>query len=214
VKLYKASQAALRLGISKQTLLRYEKKGILPDSRRNHINSWREYSDEDLRKLKTILRRGFTLIEVVMVIVIVGILTAIAIPRFQAFYAVKLDGAAKKLISDIRYVQQIAISNHTSTRIVFDSAAERYRAEEESPRGSNFWRAISSPFMSGSMITDFTNDPQYAGVNITGPSFGSSSTLMFDWRGQPVSGGEVTLSYRDNTRRIEVVATTGQVRAQ
>lgn len=214
MKLYKASQAALKLGISKQTLLRYEKKGILPSSRRNHINAWREYSDKDLRKLKTILRRGFTLIEVVMVIVIVGILTAIAIPRFQAFYAVKLDGAAKKVISDIRYVQQIAIANHTSTRIVFDPVTERYRAEEESPRGSNFWRAISSPFMSGSMTADFTKDPQYAGINITSPSFGAGSTLMFDWRGQPVSGGSVTLSYNDNTRRVEVVGTTGQVKAQ
>jgi DNA-binding transcriptional MerR regulator len=43
------------LGISKQTLLRYEKKGIFPPAPRNQINNWREYTNEDIVKLKAIL---------------------------------------------------------------------------------------------------------------------------------------------------------------
>ena len=50
-------QVARILGISKQTLLRYEKKKIFPKARRNPINKRREYSLEDINKFKKILVR-------------------------------------------------------------------------------------------------------------------------------------------------------------
>ena len=46
------------LGISKQTLYRYEKKGILPKATRNFINKWRQYSEEEVYKLRQIIRGG------------------------------------------------------------------------------------------------------------------------------------------------------------
>jgi len=51
-----AQQIAEKLGISKQTLFRYEKKGVFPKARRNLINRWRQYTEEDLRKLREIIR--------------------------------------------------------------------------------------------------------------------------------------------------------------
>lgn len=56
-KLFTAEEVAKKLGISKQTLLRYEKKGIFPPPRRNLVNRWREYTDKDVNKLKKILGR-------------------------------------------------------------------------------------------------------------------------------------------------------------
>lgn len=53
---YTTEQIARELGISKQTLFRYEKRGIFPKARRNSINRWRQYTEEDLRKLKEIVR--------------------------------------------------------------------------------------------------------------------------------------------------------------
>ncbi|MCX5708720.1 MAG: MerR family transcriptional regulator [Candidatus Omnitrophica bacterium] len=55
-KLLTAQQVAEKLGISKQTLFRYEKKGVFPKARRNLINRWRQYSDDDLKKLREIIR--------------------------------------------------------------------------------------------------------------------------------------------------------------
>ncbi len=52
-----AEEIAQKLGISKQTLLRYEKRGIFPRSRRNLVNKWREYTENDVIKLKQILGR-------------------------------------------------------------------------------------------------------------------------------------------------------------
>jgi DNA-binding transcriptional MerR regulator len=52
---YTTQEAASMLGISKQTLLRYEKKKIFPRCRRNPINRRREYSMNDIVKLKHVL---------------------------------------------------------------------------------------------------------------------------------------------------------------
>jgi DNA-binding transcriptional MerR regulator len=56
-RFYSVREVAEYLGISKQTLLRYEKRGCFPRARRNPINKWREYSWPDIQKLKRILGR-------------------------------------------------------------------------------------------------------------------------------------------------------------
>lgn len=55
-KFFTAKQVAERLGISKQTLFRYEKRGIFPKARRSLINRWRQYTEEDLKRLIEIIR--------------------------------------------------------------------------------------------------------------------------------------------------------------
>ncbi|MCM8811814.1 MAG: MerR family transcriptional regulator [Candidatus Omnitrophica bacterium] len=52
-----ATEAAATLGISKQTLLRYEGKGIFPKANRNQVNGWREYTEQDIQKLRKIIGR-------------------------------------------------------------------------------------------------------------------------------------------------------------
>jgi DNA-binding XRE family transcriptional regulator len=54
---YGTQEAAFMLGISKQTLLRYEKKKIFPRPKRNPINRRREFSIDEITKLKQILGR-------------------------------------------------------------------------------------------------------------------------------------------------------------
>ena len=49
---YHTKDAANFLGISKKTLFRYETRGAFPLAARNAINSWREYTDDDLKNLK------------------------------------------------------------------------------------------------------------------------------------------------------------------
>ena len=51
-------QAAKELGISKQTLFRYERQKVFPNPRRNLINRWRQYTQEDIQKLKEIARNS------------------------------------------------------------------------------------------------------------------------------------------------------------
>ena len=57
-KYYSANEVAKILGISKQTLIRYETKGVFPRARRNKLNGWREYTEKDIAALKKIMGRG------------------------------------------------------------------------------------------------------------------------------------------------------------
>jgi DNA-binding transcriptional MerR regulator len=54
---FSANEVAQALGISKQTLLRYEKKKIFPRAKRNLINKRREYTSSDIESLKRIIGR-------------------------------------------------------------------------------------------------------------------------------------------------------------
>ncbi len=54
---YSATETAQFLGISKQTLIRYEKKKVFPAPKRNAVNGWREYTEDEIRKLKVIMGR-------------------------------------------------------------------------------------------------------------------------------------------------------------
>jgi hypothetical protein len=120
----------------------------------------------------------------------------------------------KKVISDIRYVQQVAISRHTNTRMIFNKATDTYIAEEEFPSGNNTWISIKSPFTKGDLKVNYATDPQYRGIDITDANFNSSNTLQFKWQGEPISGGRVDFGYKQNTNSIFVQNLTGIVRWQ
>lgn len=161
------------------------------------------------------MKKGYTIIELIMVIVIVGILATLSIPRFQSFYYIKLNGAMKKVIADIRYAQQLAISRHESYNIIFNTANETYEVR----RVSDSSYAVN-PFSRGNFIVNFTSDPQYNGIKIDSTSFGG--TLQFDWQGIPRNGagtalsaeGSVVFSYQNNVMTIYITPNTGRVRMQ
>ncbi len=55
---YSATEAAQFLGISKQTLIRYENKKVFPRPKRNAVNGWREYTEDEIHRLKRIIGRA------------------------------------------------------------------------------------------------------------------------------------------------------------
>ncbi|MDP2143644.1 MAG: prepilin-type N-terminal cleavage/methylation domain-containing protein [Gallionella sp.] len=68
-------------------------------------------------------QRGFTLVELVMVIVIVGILAMFVAPRFFDANIFQSRGAADQVRAALRYGQKIAIAQRTNVDVVISSAA-------------------------------------------------------------------------------------------
>ncbi|HZX48466.1 MAG TPA: prepilin-type N-terminal cleavage/methylation domain-containing protein, partial [Nitrospirota bacterium] len=68
---------------------------------------------------------GFTLIELVLVILILGIIAGAAIPSIKgAMDEALLDEAVQEIVSTLRYGRDLAIRNNTSRVIDFDPAQE------------------------------------------------------------------------------------------
>ncbi len=65
--------------------------------------------------------RGFTVIELVLVIVVVAIIALAAAPRLASITGLKASATARKLQSDIAYTQNLAMTSNRRHRVVFPS---------------------------------------------------------------------------------------------
>jgi MSHA pilin protein MshC len=68
------------------------------------------------------IQRGFTLTELITVLVIVGILAAIVAPRFFEQNVFVARGTRDQILSTLRFAQKMAISQHRNISAVFTSA--------------------------------------------------------------------------------------------
>lgn len=156
---------------------------------------------------------GFTIIELVMVIVLIAIMAALAIPKFDSYYAIKLGGAARKLLFDIRYAQRLAIAQHDSYGVEFNTAANTYRIYKVSDNST----AIE-PLSRSSFLVDYTANTEFKDIDITSVNFGGTTKIAFSSLGVPKNGsgvdlsvnGTVTISYKGSSQTITVIPNTGK----
>jgi len=72
--------------------------------------------------------RGYTLIELVFVIVVIMLVAMVAIPRMGLPFTVKMKvyTASRKLVSNLRYTRRLAITNNENYRLNVDSSTNEY----------------------------------------------------------------------------------------
>jgi MSHA pilin protein MshC len=73
--------------------------------------------------LRAKTQRGFTLVELITVIVIVGILAVAAVPRFFDNDVFQARGTADQVIAALRYGQKVAIAQHSYVSVNVTKAA-------------------------------------------------------------------------------------------
>ena len=71
--------------------------------------------------------RGYTLVEMLMVVVIVGIVATVAIPAMSSAPAAGLKSAGRVFASDLRLASELAVQYGTEYTVDFDVARNRYQ---------------------------------------------------------------------------------------
>lgn len=72
-------------------------------------------------------KRGYTLTELMVTVAIIGIVAAIGVPSYLSYLPhLRLNGAARDLISDLRLARSLAVGQNQRYYISFDAANDWY----------------------------------------------------------------------------------------
>jgi prepilin-type N-terminal cleavage/methylation domain-containing protein len=92
-------------------------------------------------RMRKSYQSGYSLVEMLTVVAIVGILALVTVPNFITFYkSNKMKVAMRNFTSDLRTMRQMSIAQGVQTRITFTPAA----TDTPSSRAYDFWLGNSS----------------------------------------------------------------------
>lgn len=142
---------------------------------------------------------AFSLIELTLVVVIAGMLAAIAVPRYANSLArYRADAAAQRVVGDLNHARAFAAARSKAVTVSFFPAAEQYTLagiEELDHPGQT-------------AITRLNEDPY--GADLLSADFAGQPLVTFDGFGQPSAGGTITLAAGPRTLTITVDPDTGR----
>lgn len=146
---------------------------------------------------RTPRRGGFTLIEVVLVVMVLGVMAGVAVPRYQAALdGMELECAAKRLASDLRLARQTAIQTATTRGLEFSPADDFYQTL------TTGGGPIDDPDHPGSPL-EVRFDHAGSRVLIDSTEF-TDDEIRFDFRGDPTEEGGLVLSTRRSSVTVAV----------
>lgn len=145
-------------------------------------------------------RAAFTLIELTMVLVLVAVIAAIAMPRYgNSLARYRVEQAAKRLQADLILARQLAIRGSQSHRVGFVTGSP----------SSYFLAGVPDPDRPASTYgVDLSSEPYsttFGTINV-----GGDDRLIFDGFGIPDTTAAIMLIVGSERRRV-VVDATGEV---
>ena len=142
--------------------------------------------------------KGFSMLELLLVVAILGIAAAIAVPRFTNANAQRdLDNAARQLVVDLRWTSQMAANSVETVKMVFVNT---------SPFG---YRVVQGA--AESVIKPTYSFP----ATVLFPS--AVSSITYDVYGKPTGNADVSIILQNTagqTRTVSIDYLTGRVRMQ
>ncbi len=150
------------------------------------------------------MKKGFTLLETIMVLAIMTMFFAVSIPLFSKFTErTKLDTTARSIVSALRTARTYAITNNKEYYVIFDKQTDPARHSYFISEDGTNPKEKREKLPVGISLGDL---PGGSGVTIYNAGF--KATGEFD-------GNDTSFSIKDaenNTKLISVEKTTGRAR--
>lgn len=154
-------------------------------------------------------RRGVTLLDLVITVLIMGILSAVALPRFTTAVArLRTEAVARRIVSDLNYARRTAIQSSQATSVTFRA----------SPAGYDFAGVTHPAHPAQSYRVNLTELDD--NVALASFSFDGQPTLSFNAYGRPMVGataltnGVVRVAYGGQSFDVLISAATGEAAVQ
>lgn len=179
-------------------------------------------------------RKGFTLIELIIVIVLIGIIAVFAAPKLGNIISTKSGAFAGKLRADIRYAQNLSMRGNDRVRVYFNgtgsggvtapAAGYAVAYDNSATNNCSSFASVNNPAGSGSLaVTLLSGDYANISVAVNPMTAPGTPCLEYDTLGRPydcsnnlgscttaASAGDITVTINPG-RSITITAQTGAV---
>jgi prepilin-type N-terminal cleavage/methylation domain-containing protein len=150
---------------------------------------------------------AFTLAEIMVTMVIIGISAAIVIPSVSDTTDTQTVAAARTISADLQYAQNLAITSQTPVYVVFNNAGMSYSLSNN----ANASPPIISPITQMNYTVAFGSSNGFSGLGSMTANFGGTATMYFDLLGAPHSDGTVQVVAGPHVYVVTVAPATGKI---
>ena len=172
-----------------------------------------------MRRSRLLANRGFTLIEILCVVVIIGIASAVILPQLSSRDDLRAASAARALMADLLYAQNRSIALQKMHYVQFNTVTNSYSVlDNMSPANIITHPVLQAPY------TVTLGSGSLNNVKLVSPTFDGQTVVAFDAMGVPyswsVSGatalaaGSVQVKAGQTTLTVSVAPYSGEITVQ
>ncbi len=148
---------------------------------------------------------GFTILELLILMVVLGVAASVGIPSYFGRPDVTLKNAAALLANDLREVGGRAAVYREELWVRFDDDGGGYRVTDRSGQ------LLVSPYGADAYIRRYDSDAVFRGVTVDALEPETPRSVSFDASGLASHSIAVTIGYRGETRVVTLAARSGLV---